>query len=57
MVGIFHQSDAALLKKVVDRVDAGAKVLVDRSVSLSALEEAFDRQDSGRAHGKILLTM
>lgn len=56
VVGLAHQSDAALLKKVVDQVDAGAKVLVDRAVALTALDEAFERQRSGRARGKILLT-
>ena len=57
VVGVFHQSDAALLKKVVDQVEAGAKVLVDRSVPLTALDEAFDHQRSGHARGKIVLTM
>lgn len=53
---VFHTSDAARLKKVVDRVDAaGTEVLVDRTVLLDSLDEAFARQGSGRAHGKILI--
>ncbi len=51
------ESDAARLKKVVDRVDAaGTEVLVDRIVPLDSLEEAFARQGSGHARGKILIT-
>lgn len=52
-----HLSDAARLKKVVERVDAaGTEVLIDRTVPLDSLDEAFARQGSGRARGKILLT-
>ena len=52
-----HLSDADRLKKVVGRVDAaGTEVLIDRVVPLDSLEEAFARQGSGRARGKILLT-
>lgn len=54
---VVHTSDADRLKKVVDRVDAaGTEVLIDRTVSLDSLDEAFARQGSGRARGKILLT-
>lgn len=52
---VVHMSDADRLKKVVERVDAGMEVLVDRVVPLDSLEEAFARQGSGRARGKILL--
>lgn len=52
-----HTSDANRLKKVVDRVDAaGTEVLIDRVLPLDSLDEAFARQGSGRARGKILLT-
>ncbi len=52
-----HISDAARLEKVVERVDAaGTEVLIDRTVPLDSLDEAFARQGSGRARGKILLT-
>ena len=57
VLGMALESDAAQLAKVVDQVDAGARVLIDRSVSLTALDEAFDRQESGRARGKVLVTM
>ena len=58
VTGVFfpHMSDARRLAKVVERIDAGAKILVDRIVALSSIEEAFERQASGRARGKILLT-
>ena len=51
-----HMSDAGRLAKVVERIDAGAKILVDRSVPLASVAEAFERQASGRARGKLLIT-
>ena len=54
---LFHMSDAARLEKVVERIEAGTEVLVDRTVPLNALDEAFARQGSGRARGKIVLTV
>lgn len=50
-----HMSDASRLAKVVGRIDTGTKILIDRTVALDTLEEAFARQASGRARGKILL--
>jgi NADPH:quinone reductase-like Zn-dependent oxidoreductase len=50
-----HASDAVRLAKVADEVDAGAELLIDRTLPLDAVEEAFTRQASGRAQGKILL--
>ncbi len=57
VLGIVHNSDAALLKKVVDSVAGGTEILVDRTVPLGALKAAFAHQASGHAHGKILLTI
>lgn len=55
---VFHQSDAARLNKVLDLVDTGKlKVLVDRTVPLDQLSQAFEYQASGRARGKIIVTM
>lgn len=54
---VYHMSDAGRLRKVVDGIDAGTKVLVDRTVPLDALDGAFAHQGSGRARGKILLTI
>ena len=51
-----HVSDAARLAKVAEAVDAGAELLIDRTLPLDSIEEAFTRQASGRARGKILLT-
>ena len=52
-----HTSDADRLKKVVDLIDAaGTEVLIDRTVPLDSLDEAFARQGSGHARGKILIT-
>ena len=54
---VLHASDADRLRKVIERVDAaGTEVLVDRTLPLDSLDEAFARQGSGRARGKILLT-
>ena len=51
-----HASNAERLAKVADRMKAGAELLIDRTLSLNAVEDAFARQASGRARGKILLT-
>lgn len=53
---VFHSSDADRLAKVVERVNGGTEVLVDRTTPLDQLDEAWARQASGRARGKILLT-
>ncbi len=54
---VFHSSDADRLRKVVDSVDAGTRILIDRTVALPTLNEAFAHQASGHARGKIILTM
>jgi len=55
---VFHQSDGSRLQKIVERIDAGTlKVLMDRTVPLEALDDAFRHQGSGRARGKIILSV
>ncbi len=55
---VFHKSDGSRLQKIVERIDAGTlKVLVDRTVPLEALDDAFRHQGSGRARGKIILSV
>jgi NADPH:quinone reductase-like Zn-dependent oxidoreductase len=53
---IFHQSDAARLTMLVDQVASGAlAVLIDRIVPMDRFDEAFARQASSRAQGKIIV--
>lgn len=55
---VFHQSDAERLGKLVTMVDNGSlKVLIDRTVELANVGDAFAYQASGRARGKILVSM
>ncbi len=55
---VFHQSDAARLSKLLGMIDAGTlKVLVDRVVLVDRLADAFSYQASGRARGKIIVTL
>ena len=55
---VFHQSDASRLAKIVQRFEAGTlKVLVDRTVPMSQLADAFKYQASGRARGKIIVSV
>jgi len=55
---VFHQSDGSRLEKIVERIDAGTlRVLVDRKVALAALDDAFQYQGSGRARGKIIVSV
>ncbi len=55
---VFHQSDASRLEKIVERLDAGTlKILVDRMVALEDFSDAFTHQGSGRARGKIILSI
>lgn len=51
-----HMSDAGRLAKVVERVDTGTRILIDRTAPLETLPEQFAFQGSGRARGKIILT-
>jgi len=55
---VFHQSDAARLGRIVERLDAGSlSILVDRTVALAKFSDAFRYQASGRARGKIILSV
>ena len=55
---VFHQSDAARLAKLLDQVAAGAlTVLIDRTVPLDRLGDAFAYQASSRARGKIIVQL
>ena len=55
---VFHQSDAGRLGKIVESLDAGTlKLLVDRTVPLEAFADAFQHQASGRARGKVIVTV
>lgn len=55
-VFIFHSSDAKRLSAVMKAVvSKGMSVLIDRSVPLESFGEAFARQASGRARGKIVV--
>ena len=55
---VFHQSDGSRLQKIVARIDAGTlKILMDRTVPLEALDDAFRHQGSGRSRGKIILSV
>ena len=54
---VFHTSDASRLWRIVASVDGGTKILVDRTVSLDSLDEAFAHQASGHARGKIILAI
>lgn len=55
---VFHQSDAGRLARLLDMVAAGKLVvLADRTASLDGLPYALSHQASGRARGKIVLTM
>ena len=52
-----HQTEARRIAVVLELLAAGSiKVLVDRTVPLEALEDAFAHQASGRARGKIIVT-
>ncbi len=53
---VFHQSDAARLAMLIDQVASGKlAVLVDRTVPLNRLGDAFAYQASGRARGKVIV--
>jgi NADPH:quinone reductase-like Zn-dependent oxidoreductase len=55
---VFHASNAARLRRVVGEIDhRGMKVLVDGTQSLGNFAEAFARQASGHARGKIILVI
>ncbi len=55
---VFCQSDGALLQNVVEKIDAKhMTVLVDRTFPLTSFHDAFTHQASGRARGKILVSI
>ena len=55
---VYHQGGAARLARLLGRIsDGGLEVLVDRTVPLQALPDAFSFQASGRARGKIIVKM
>lgn len=55
---VFHQSDGSRLGLLLGLLDAGTlKVLVDRKVPLEELGDAFQHQGSGRARGKVVLSI
>ncbi len=51
---VFHMSDAAKLGHVAERADHGLRVRIDRVVGLNEGADAFARQASGEAKGKII---
>lgn len=52
---VFHTSDAERLAKVVDDIDGGVRVLLDRMVPLDETPAALDHLSRGRAKGKVVL--
>lgn len=52
-----HMSDADRLAKVVASIAAGTRILIDQTLPLAAFDDAFRRQASGRARGKIIVMM
>lgn len=54
---VFHTSDASRLEHVAERADDGIKVRIDRTIPLDEAADAFARQASGKAKGKIIFRM
>ncbi len=55
---VFHMSDGERLARVVSAIHENkVKVLIDRTVPIDQFGDAFARQASGRARGKIIVTM
>ena len=54
---VFHASDASILEHVAERADNGIKVRIDRMTTLAEGADAFARQASGEAKGKIIFTL
>ncbi len=53
---VHHQSDGGRLRWIAGRIDeCGLAVLVDRRAGFEDIADAFARQASGRARGKIIL--
>jgi NADPH:quinone reductase-like Zn-dependent oxidoreductase len=57
-VRIFHKSDGSRLGLLSGLIDNGSlRVLIDRKVPRADLGDALAHQSSGRAHGKIIVTL
>jgi NADPH:quinone reductase-like Zn-dependent oxidoreductase len=55
---IFHKSESGRLNLLVGLMEAGTlRVLVDRKLPLANLDEALRHQATGRARGKIIVTL
>ena len=55
---VFHMSDGDRLARVVSAMtENNVRVLIDRTVPLDQFADAFARQSSGRARGKIIATV
>ncbi|MEQ8286001.1 NADP-dependent oxidoreductase [Thalassospira sp.] len=55
---VFHMSDGVRLRSVMSSIGTnGFKTLIDQVVPLDDFANAFARQASGRARGKVLVTM
>lgn len=55
---VFHMSDGERLARVVSAIHENKmKVLIDQTVPIDQFGDAFTRQASGRARGKIIVTM
>lgn len=55
---VFHASSARRLSDVVKAMSGqGHSVLIDRVLPMTSFAEAFERQASGRARGKIILSV
>lgn len=53
-----HSTDGSRLEEIVGSIDAGTlRVLVDRKLSLQEFSGAIERQASGRARGKIIVSV
>jgi len=52
---LFHVSDAQRLRTVVDMVDSGTRILLDRSLNLVEAPEALQYLAAGHAKGKVIL--
>lgn len=53
---VIHMSNAERLRTVVEQVEDGTEVLIDRTVALDDFADGFAHQAAGHARGKILIT-
>lgn len=54
---VFHGSDADRLAGLVEKAVGGIETLIDRVLPLDKADQAFDCQASGRARGKIIVSL